>query len=862
MNTLRKACCPQLMIGIIGFTCSFFFSASYAQTPANHNSADIYLQLKQLKVLGTVLYIAAHPDDENNYLLPYLAKEKMYRTAYMSLTRGEGGQNLIGSEQGVELGLIRTQELLAARRMDGAEQYFSRAYEFGYSKSADEALHIWDREKVLGDIVWMIRKLQPDVIITRFPADARAGHGHHWASAILANEAFRAAADSTKFSEQFALLGRNARPWQAKRILWNTYNFGNINTTANDQLRIEVGAYNPLLGESYGELGAEARSMHKSQGEGRPRRKGKLYEFFATTGGDAPRNDRNDLMDGVITGWKRISGGEQVQDTIDQIIHDYQFTAPAASVPALVKLYRQIVRLSVPPEQEVWKKKKLAEVQELVTACAGLSVEATTQQETALQGDSVKVNLLINKRNEVNASLVKFFVDYSITADTVLQQLLETNQNYAYTTIIVPKLNPKSTQPYWLEKDRTKEGMFEVADDALIGKAWNDPSLHALVQVTIEGAPFFIKCPVQYKYTDPVKGELYQPFVMAPHMELYLSPDVALLNVKDENGKQRSDSLVHITYKSNFTARNVPVSLYVMQQKIHTIYENKKQDLEKGRTVVVDVPVSQVYDSQKGKFIEAAVAVRPDQRVLTFPEFFKSIRYDHIPAIQYYFRDHVKFVNEAIKVMGKKIGYIAGSGDLVPDALQQLGYEVKYLSNADITDDNLKQYDAIITGVRAYNLLDYLTGKYDVLMHYVENGGNLIVQYNRNTQVGASKAKIGPYSFNINVGSRVTEEDAEVNFLLPQHPALNYPNKLTAADFKDWVQERSTYQADQLDAHYQAPLGMHDTNERESNGSLITASYGKGNFAYLSLALFRQLPAGVPGAYRLLANLIALPKNK
>jgi LmbE family N-acetylglucosaminyl deacetylase len=849
------------MIGIIGFTCSFFFSVSYAQTPANHNSADIYLQLKQLKVLGTVLYIAAHPDDENNYLLPYLAKEKMYRTAYMSLTRGEGGQNLIGSEQGVELGLIRTQELLAARRMDGAEQYFSRAYEFGYSKSANEALHIWDREEVLSDIVWMIRKLQPDVIITRFPADGRAGHGHHWASAILANEAFKAAADSTKFPEQFTLLGRNARPWQVRRILWNTFNFGNTNTTANDQLRIEVGAYNPLLGESYGELGAEARSMHKSQGEGRPRRKGKIYEFFATTGGDAPRNDRNDLMDGIVTDWTRVKGGAQVQDVIDHILAGYQFTNPSASVGALVNLYKQIVQLPM-PEQEVWKKKKLEEVQALIENSTGLFVEATTQQATALKGDTVKVTVLISKRNDVKATLHKFFVDYNIAADTVLQQPMETNQNYSYTTVIVPKLDPQSTQPYWLVKERSSEGMFAVSDKDLIGKAWNDPPLNVQVAVEIEGTPFFIRRPLQYKYTDPAKGELYQPFVMAPHLELYLSPDVALLNVKDETGKQRSDSMVHVIYKPNFTARNIPASLYVMQDKVHKLFEGKPTDFEKDRKTEVDVPVRQVYKSGKGRFIEAAIAIRPDKQLLTFSDFFKSITYDHIPAIHYYFKDHVKFVNEEIKVAGKKVGYIAGSGDVVPDALVQMGYEVVSVSNADITEENLKQFDAIITGVRAYNLLDYLTNKHDVLMHYVEHGGNLIVQYNRNTQVGAVKAKIGPYPFGINVGSRVTEEDAEVNFLLPQHPVLNYPNKLTAADFKDWVQERSTYQADQLDAHYQAPLGMHDTNEKESNGSLITASCGKGNFAYLSLALFRQLPAGVPGAYRLLANLIALPKNK
>src|ERR1700712_2233896 len=289
-----------------------------AQTPKTYTSSEILLQLKKLNVLGSVLYIAAHPDDENTRLLAYLANEKLYRTGYLSLTRGDGGQNLIGDEQGIDLGLIRTQELIAARRIDGAEQYFTRAYEFGFSKSADESLRIWGKEKILSDVVWVIRKFQPDIIIKRFPPDARAGHGHHAASAILADEAFSAAADPNKFPEQ---LKYGVQPWQAKRILWNTFNFGGTNTTSEDQLKIDIGGYNPLIGKSYGELGGEARTMHKSQGEGRPKRRGQSFEYFARTGG-APL--QNDLMDGVVTDWKRIPGGESIQSVINTIINDYK----------------------------------------------------------------------------------------------------------------------------------------------------------------------------------------------------------------------------------------------------------------------------------------------------------------------------------------------------------------------------------------------------------------------------------------------------------------------------------------------------------------------------------------------------------
>ena len=263
-----------------------------AQTPSFPTSGDIYLGLKKLNVLGSVLYLAAHPDDENTRLITYFSKDRLYRTGYLSLTRGDGGQNLIGEEQGIELGLIRTQELLAARRIDGGEQFFSRAFDFGYSKSPEETFTKWDREKILSDVVWVIRKFQPDVIITRFPTTGEGGHGQHTASAILANEAFTAAADSKRFPDQLKFV----QPWQTKRILWNTFNFGSVNTTSSDQFKLDAGDYNPVLGKSYGEIAAESRSQHKSQGFGVARSRGEALEFFKTTGGNAPTND---LLDGV-----------------------------------------------------------------------------------------------------------------------------------------------------------------------------------------------------------------------------------------------------------------------------------------------------------------------------------------------------------------------------------------------------------------------------------------------------------------------------------------------------------------------------------------------------------------------------------
>lgn len=828
--------------------------------PVTASSSDIYLQLKKLNVLGSVLYIAAHPDDENNGFLPYLAKEKLYRTAYLSLTRGDGGQNLIGPEQGIELGMIRTQELLAARAIDGAEQYFTRAYEFGFSKRADEALATWDHQQVLADVVWMIRSLQPDIIIARFPPDKRAGHGHHAASAIIANEAFRAAADPKQFPEQFKL---GVKPWQAKRILWNTFNFGATNTTSEDQLKIDVGGYNQLLGRSYGELGGEARSMHKSQAEGRPRRRGEAIEYFVTTGGDTARKD---LLEGVTTGWERLitetryeAVVENIQSQVQSIIEQYQFTQPEASVPALTKLY-QTIRSQLPAS--VWKQQKLKEVQALVENCSGLFVEAFTQQETAVRGDTVRVNCFVNNRSGVPVSITSIALEDGLR-DTLPQQMTTKNQNYNYAMQAVINKSSQTTQPYWLAKPRENDGMFVVDDQMQIGEAWNPASLYASFIVEVNNVPFTFKRPVMYKYVDAARGELYQPFVIAPHAEVFMSPSVALLNVKDTDGNKRSDSMVHVMVNARVAMPQSVTALNIRQDVIHTIFANKQTSLEKGKRYQFDIPVSKVYNPKAPmKFLEATFSMTaPDGKNYNYSDFFKTIRYDHIPAIHFYFRDHVKLVDDEIKVRGKKVGYIAGSGDAIPEALRQLGFEVKVLEEADMNAATLQTLDAIVTGVRAYNIYSWLSNKYDVLMEYVQQGGNLIVQYNRNTQGNTPAPKIGPYPFVINAGARVTEENAAVEFALPQHAVLNSPNSITAADFEGWNQERSTYQADRIDPRYEAPLRMHDQDEPATNGSLITAKYGKGNFAYVSLVLFRQLPAGVPGAFKLLANLIALPKN-
>ena len=619
------------------------FCALQMNVVAQKNSAEIIAQIKGLKTVGSVLYFAAHPDDENNSFLPYLTKERNLRTAYLSLTRGDGGQNLIGKEQSIELGMIRTQELLAARRIDGAEQYFSTAYEFGYSKSSEEALQIWDHEKVLSDAVWIIRKFQPDIIISRFPPDARAGHGHHAASAIIANGAYIAAADSTKFPEQFKY---GVAVWKAKRILWNTFNFGSINTTNENQLKVEVGGYNPIICKSYGEIGAEARTMHKSQGEGRPRRRGTSYEFFELKGGD-PAN--NDIMDGVNTSWPRLQGAA-VETSIDKIVSTYNMYDPSASVAALVKLYQQINALPV----SNWRNYKLDQVQDIIKSCAGIYIEATSQQQQVIPGESISIQFLLNQRSNANSVLQSIQLPFK---DTSLNKTLVNNQNIQFEYKLNVPANKSISQPYWLVNPKT-EGMFVVKDQLLIGKSENDPEFEGMVNVAIEKQVFTFKIPVQYKYTDLTKGDVYQPIAVVPVTEIKYNKEVSIV------APGKAITVSYQTMEHNGTSKQTDITL-----------KNSTEHL----------PVN-------------------DNAIYT-----KSIAYDHIPTITYFPTASTKIVPLAVQNTAKHIGYIDGAGDKIPEALVELGATVTHLTESDITSENLKQFDAIVVGIRAYNMVSYLT---------------------------------------------------------------------------------------------------------------------------------------------------------
>lgn len=811
-----------------------------AQAPQSWSSADMYLAIRKLNVLGSVLYVAAHPDDENTRLIAYLSKDKLYRTGYLSMTRGDGGQNLIGDEQGIDLGLIRTQELLAARRTDGGEQFFTRAYDFGYSKTPEETFDKWNKEKILSDVVWVIRKFQPDVIVARFPTTGEGGHGHHTASGILANEAYEAAADPKRFPEQLKYVS----VWQVKRVLWNTFNFGGNNTTRDDQLKIDVGGYNPLLGKSYGEIAAESRSQHKSQGFGVPASRGEQLEYFKATRGSQPSSE---LLEDVNQTWSRVPGGEVIEKMINEITASFDLLHPEKSVEGLVKLYKAMSSLPIGN----WRDQKLKEVEVLIAQCSGLFLDVTASDQFAVQTDSIKMNFSFNNRLGTDAILQRVVVDYF---DSTFYKKLEANKNFNFSkTLYVPADKPL-TQPYWLA-NKKEEGYFNVHDQLLIGQPDVSPSFTATVAIRIFGEPFNFSISAKYKFTDPVRGELYEPLVVIPSMLLKSEPALRIVINKDEKlegtiqVQVKKKNIVATPHTDYFLRYNKPdpavkfnigsVGMTAKNQSLTVGYEIKSDTSTSFRFLAKDNNMDYYSSSE-----------------------LKEIKYDHIPYINYLVTPEVEFKKIDVKTYNKKIGYIVGAGDKVPEALEQIGYEVTMLTDKELSKNNLEKFDAIITGVRAYNTNEWMGKYYNKLMRYVNDGGNLIVQYNTSNFISSVSSKIGPYKFDIS-RTRVTDENAAITFLKPEHPVLNFPNKITSDDFRGWIQERSIYHASNWDKEkFETIFSMGDPGEKADEGSLIIAKHGKGFFSYTGIVFFRELPAGVPGAYRLLANLIALNKKK
>ncbi|AZB10862.1 PIG-L family deacetylase [Chryseobacterium sp. G0162] len=826
------------------FILSFYTGFCSAQQVRPSKSSEIYRDLKTLKKLPKVLYLAAHPDDENTGLLSWLINDQNVETGYLSLTRGDGGQNLLGTEQGAALGLIRTHELLEARKLDGAQQFFTRAIDFGFSKNTTDTFKQWDADSITADVVWVIRKFRPDVIICRFPPTAAAGHGQHAASAVVAEKAFKLAGDKNAFPDQL----KYVNVWQPKRVLWNTFRFGGVNTTAENQLKVTVGQYDAQLGMGYGELAGLSRSLHKSQGAGTQSVAGIRTEYFAHVMGEPAKTT---LFDGISKTWTS-QGNADIDQTLDTIISAFNFNNPDLSLPALLALRKKVMAL----KDTDLKRDKLQSLDQIILSCAGFMGEVVTNQAEAVAGDhyNFRLNLISRATNPVVLDHVKWLGQSESFNKKLSKDSLITIQH----DIQIPA-DAALTEPYWLAKPPTNAATFSVPNETLVGLPEAESPLNVWVGLKIGSENFQVKLPLSFKKLDPVRGDVVEALRIVPAIELkFTQPlyvakdneDVHLsLNLKANSNKPYSKGVLNLMYNgeqlgsadvNSINGKNTTIDYVIPKAKLAAIHSSRLQ--------------------LDANFVADGVTYHKKQIVIQYP---------HLPSLQYFEPATATVMKGDIKAKVKKVGYIEGAGDFIPEFLRIAGIQVEVLKDEDFygnidgsggngSQNKLSQYDAIVLGVRANNTEKKLGRWMPFLWSYAKAGGNLVMQYNTNQDTSVDQ--LGMYNFSI-ANKRVTEENAAVTLLNPNHKLLNFPNKITTDDFKGWVQERGAYFPAQWDAAYEPLFEMHDTDEEPLKGSTLYAKYGKGNFIYTPLAFFRQLPAGNVGAARLFLNFLSAQKN-
>jgi LmbE family N-acetylglucosaminyl deacetylase len=798
------------------------------------DGAELLRRIERLGVVGNVLYVAAHPDDENTRLLAYFGGDRLLRTAYLSLTRGDGGQNLIGAEQGALLGLIRTQELLAARRIDGAEQLFTRVRDFGYSKTPAETLAIWGHDEALADVVWAIRRFRPDVVVSRFPVKGLDTHGQHTASALLTAEAFTAAADPRRFPEQLKHVG----PWQARRLVENKpIWFLKPSDDMSRFLKLDTGVYDPVRGVSFTEVAAAARTMHKSQGFGVAGLPGPGLEYFEVRAG-APA--QRDLFEGIDLTWGRVPGAAKLAALLKEAAQRFDLRHPEASIPTLLAARAALQQLPDNP----WKGPKLLEIDDAIVACAGLFAEATASTWAVAPGQPLPLKVTALNRSAAPVALASVALPGAAVA--VNRRLKQHDPYTAAPAITVARDTPISN-PYWLQEPGT-EGRYQVADQRLVGVPETPPALVAGFVFRVHGQEVRVRRPIVYKWTDPVAGERARavevgPLVtVTPEAPVLIFPDrgprTLLVRVRALGADVRGS--VRLQLPPGFTATPArapfgfgPAGGAVGGAEAEVRFTVRPPAATAGGTVRV--------------VAEAAGAEHP--------RGVRHVEYPHIPIVVEFPAAEVAVRRFDLKHGRGRIGYVEGAGDEVPAALRQAGYDVTLLDDAALEHAPLGRYAAIVVGVRAFNTRPRLLQALPRLLDFVAAGGTLVEQYNTNNRLAPLKAQLGPYPFEISQ-ERVTDERAAASFEAPAHPLLTRPNRITAADFEGWVQERGLYFAGTWDQRYQTPLAMHDAGEPPRRGGVLFTRHGKGVFIYTGLAFFRQLPAGVPGAYRLFANLI------
>lgn len=817
-----------------------YFSFLQAQKPKTPSSLQIYESIEKLNFLGSVLYIAAHPDDENTSLISYMANHVKARTAYLSLTRGDGGQNLIGPEIRELLGVIRTQELLAARRIDGGEQLFTRANDFGYSKHPDETLDIWDKDDVLADVVLAIRKFKPDIIINRFD-HRRAGktHGHHTTSAMLSIEAF----DLSNNASAYPNLLKQASLWQPKRLFYNTssWRYGGREAfekvDKSNMIKFDIGVYYHLKGLSNNEIAALSRSQHLCQGFGRLSQRGSQQEYIEFLKG-TPLNDNKNLFDGIDTSWNRIKGGKAIGDILYKVEDNFNFKNPSDHIPQLLEAYKLLHNI----EDEQWKNQKIKELKVIIEMCAGLYLEVSAETNWATQNEAINLNIETLNRSKTSILLESIKNDnLKISKNITLQE----NTKYTFKESLEISKYQNPTTPYWLTKKGTL-GMYRVDDTKHIGLPETPRVYKVDFNLLINNIPITITKDVIYRYSKPDKGELYRPFEIIPEASVKIPEKVIIF----ENNKQRDISVIVKAGRNNLegfveVCHPKDWEVYPEKQKIAIANKGEEQSL-----VFTVIPPN----TQSKGYIGPIVHVNEKK----YTKELIDIDYEHIPFQTVLLPSESKVVRLDIKKRGENIAYIQGAGDVVPESLQQIGYNVRIIKPDEINAETLSLFDAVVVGIRAYNTVEDLNFKQQYLFDFVANGGNMIVQYNTNRRLKVTD--LAPYALKLS-RDRVTDENAEVKIINPEHPVLNFPNKITQEDFNGWTQERGLYFPNEWAEEFSPVISMNDKGEKPKEGSLLVAKHGKGYFIYTGLSFFREFPAGVSGAYRLFANMLSIGKD-
>ena len=817
---------------VLFFGC--FSNHIFSQSNNFYSSSNISSMLEKLDVFGKVLYVAAHPDDENTRLIAYLANEKKYETAYLSATRGGGGQNFLGTHLKDNLGLIRTQELLEARKIDGGQQFFTSAVDFGYSKEPVETLNFWNEEKILSDFVWIIRKFRPDIIITRFNQTPYITHGHHTASTILAEKAFNLSGDPDAFPEQL----KYVKTWQSQRLLWNTSRrFFNLKEEDIEKmLKIDVGVYNNKIGKSYNEIASESRSMHKSQAFGALRRRGSEEELIVYSQG---KKAENDIMEGVITSWDRVKPNDELKSYLKKAKDSFNINKPYEIIDYLSLAHRELNRVI----DRDWRVIKKNEIKNLIKASSGLFFEALSDVELASNGEEIKIKFDIINRSPYPIKLEKIQLDkteYIINDSLENNKLLSVEKNFKIST------ESEVSEKYWL-KNPSEFGSYNIDDQRLIGDPDNQPTLEAKFVFRINGQQISYNSPIIYKINSPINGDEYRPFNIGN--PIYLNP---LNNLEYYVNTNKKKLKVEVISGANDVKARIYLEVSDGTKVEPEFYDIEFKNKDERKTLSFDVTLP----GNKNSINKVSYKAKVEGDILS--RGIDKIIYSHISHQTRFPKSDVSLIKFNLNIKAKNIAYLMGSGDKVPESLSLVGYNVDLFEKKDINAEKLKNYDALIIGVRAFNSDKSLFDIKPQLMNFMESGGNVIVQYNTSRNLDVNK--FSPYSFQLS-RNRVSQENAPVRIINSKHPALNYPNKITLDDFNGWVQERGLYFPNSWSQEYETIISSNDEGEKPNNGGILISKVGEGYFVYTSYSWFRQLPAGVSGAYKIFSNLISLGKK-